>query len=245
MKYRIGICDDEISACSELELYITDYFKEQTDSVEVLVWNSAEEFIKDVPEKVNVDILFLDIQLPRKNGVDVGHYIRETANNAAMQIIYISSQTSYAMELFELHPYNFLVKPLNREKLCGEIQKLLQLDNQDRRFFAYTYNKNQYKILLGDIIYYKCEKHHIKVICLDGEKEYVGKLKTEIEKLPNNFVMISQSNIINIRHIKECMGTDVVMCNGDRLPISRNYRSTFNQRMLENSKWGELKNEFN
>ena len=131
MKYRIGICDDEISACSELEQYITDYFKEQTDSVEVLVWNSAEEFIKDVPEKVNVDILFLDIQLPRKNGVDVGHYIRETANNAAMQIIYISSQTSYAMELFELHPYNFLVKPLNREKVCGEIQKLLQLDNQD------------------------------------------------------------------------------------------------------------------
>ena len=54
MKYRIGICDDEISACSELELYITDYFKEQTDSVEVLVWNSAEEFIKDVPEKVTV-----------------------------------------------------------------------------------------------------------------------------------------------------------------------------------------------
>ena len=61
MKYRIGICDDEISACSELEQYITDYFKEQTDSVEVLVWNSAEEFIKDVPEKVNVDILFLDM----------------------------------------------------------------------------------------------------------------------------------------------------------------------------------------
>ena len=52
MKYRIGICDDEISTCSELEQYITDYFKEQLDSVEVLVWNTAEEFIKDVPEKV-------------------------------------------------------------------------------------------------------------------------------------------------------------------------------------------------
>lgn len=244
MKYRIGICDDEGFTCAELEKDVTDFFRKQEDDVEVFVWNTAEGFMEDVPSKVNLDILLLDIELPKKSGVDVGYYIRETIADAGMNIIFISSKTSYAMELFELHPYNFLVKPLDGEKVCVEIQKLLQLNNQDRRFFLYTYNRNQYKILMGDIIYFKCNKHHIKIICKSEEKEYVGKLKSEIKKLPDNFAMISQSNIINLRHIKECSGTNVIMDNGDRLSISKNFRYEFNTIMLENSKWGELKNGF-
>ncbi|MGN0319584.1 MAG: LytR/AlgR family response regulator transcription factor [Lachnospira sp.] len=243
MKHRIGICDDEIAICSELECYLLDFFREQTDDVEVFVWNSAETFINDVPEKVNVDILFLDIELPQKNGVDVGYYIRETIHDEGMHIIFISYKSSYAMELFDLHPYNFLIKPMKREKVYSEIQKLLQLDSQDKRFFSYSYNKNRYKILMGDIIYFKSEKHHIKVIYVDGKKEYVGKLKDEIKKLPSNFAMISQSVIVNVRHIRECLVTDLIMDNGDQLSISRSYRVTFNMKMIENSKWGEIKDE--
>lgn len=243
MRYRIGVCDDEVSTCSELENYIMSYFKDCAESVEVYVWTSAEAFMQDVPDKANVDILFLDIELPGENGTAVGRYIREKLGNDSMHIIYISSKTSYAMELFETHPYNFLVKPFDMERVCCELHKLLRLDRLDRRFFSYTYNKLQYKILVGDIIYFKCDKHHIKIVCKTGEKEYVGKLKSELEKLPDNFAMINQSNIINIRHIRECSGTDVLMDNGEKLPISKNYREKFNEKMMENSRWGELKNE--
>lgn len=244
MKYRIGICDDEVSTCSNLERYIMDFFREQIDNVEVYVWNTAEEFIKDVPLKVNIDILFLDIELPKKNGVDVGYYIRENLVDEGMHIIFISSKTSYALELFDIHPYNFWVKPIKKDKVFNDIQKLLQIENQDKRFFSYTYNRNKYKILIGDIIYFKCDKHHIKIVCRDGEKIYVGKLKSEIEKLPKNFVMVSQSNIINIRHIRKCIKSEVIMDNGDSIKISKNYRKEFNAMMLEGSNWGELKNGY-
>lgn len=233
MRYRIGICDDEISTCSELEIYIIECFKEKNDNVEVLVWNSAETFIEDVPAKIHVDILFLDIELPEKSGVDVGHYIREEMSDAGMHIIYISSKTSYALQLFDIHPYNFLVKPISREKVCLEIEKLLQLDRQDRRFFTYFYNKNQYKVLLGDILYFMSDKHHINIICTDGKKEYVGKLKQELSNLPARFVMVNQSVIVNLRHIKEFLVTELVMDNGDRVAISKNYRKAFNMKMLE------------
>ena len=158
MRYRIGICDDEISTCSEIETCIQQRFRNKSDSVEVFVWNSAESFINDVPEKTDLDILFLDIELPEKNGVDVGYYIRESMMNVGMHIIYISSKTSYALDLFDIHPYNFFVKPLSCEKICSEIEKLLQLDRQDKRFFTYIYNKSQYKVLYGNIIYLKSDK---------------------------------------------------------------------------------------
>ena len=80
-----------------------------------------------------------------------------------MHIIFISYKSSYAMELFDLHPYNFLIKPMKREKVYSEIQKLLQLDSQDKRFFSYSYNKNHYKILIGDIIYFKSKTFYLQI----------------------------------------------------------------------------------
>lgn len=233
MRYRIGICDDEISTCSILEKYIVDFFKEKDDNVEVFVWNSAETFMEDVPVKTHVDILFLDIELPEKNGIDVGYYIRESMLDIGMHIIFISSKISYAMDLFNIHPYNFLVKPISKKKIHYEIEKLLQLDGQDRRFFTFFYNKNQYKVLLGNILYFMSDKHHINIICTDGRKEYVGKLKQELVKLPANFVMINQSVIVNLRHIKEFLASDLVMDNGDNVAISKNYRKEFNMKILE------------
>ena len=98
-------------------------------------------------------------------------------------------------------------------------------------------------MLVGDIIYFQSDRHHIKIICKTSTKEYVGKIKNELEKFPDNFVRINQSDVINIRHIRECFGIEVVMDNDDILPISRKYRDMFNTKMLENSKWGEMKNE--
>lgn len=135
--------------------------------------------------------------------------------------------------MFDIHPYNFFVKPLSCEKICSEIEKLLQLDRQDKRFFTYIYNKSQYKVLYGNIIYLKSDKHQINIICSDSEKRYVGKLKQELNRLPVYFVMVNQSIVVNIRHIKEFLLNEIVMDNGDYIAISKNYRKSFNMQILD------------
>ena len=237
MIYTVGICDDEKSTCAELENIIIDLFKKMKDDVDIQVWNSAESFMEDVPSMVKVDILFLDIQLPALNGVDVGNYIRQGCNNEAMHIIYISSNQSYAMELFSIHPYEFLIKPIDKDRLCNIIKKLFQLNEQDKRFFMYGFNKQQYRVLIGDILYFRSDKKNIHIVFLNSSQHYVGKLKDEINKLPpDNFVMISQSYIINLRHIKACKLDSVIMENGETLKISRKYRNDFNLKMIEYNK---------
>ncbi|MDO5383203.1 MAG: LytTR family DNA-binding domain-containing protein [Eubacteriales bacterium] len=236
MIYRIGICDDEKSTCCELEEIIIEYFKAYDNNVETFVWNSAEDFMNDVPAKMRVDILFLDIELPGRNGVDVGNYIRGVCGDEGMHIIYISSKTSYAMDLFKVHPYDFLIKPIDKEKVCSEIKMLFRLDDQDKRFFIYEYNKTQHKVLMGNILYFMSERKHVKIVCVDGNQEYVGKLKDEVKKLPDNFAMIGQSYIVNLRHIKECHAECVIMDNGECLGISRNYRTSFNLKLIEYNK---------
>lgn len=233
MIYKIGICDDEKITCSELEEIIENFFAKMRDGVEIMVWNNAEEFSNDFPDKAELDILFLDIELPGKNGVDIGNYIRNNCKNESLHIIYISSKTSYAMELFKIHPYDFLLKPIDSEKVCAEIKNLIQLNETDKRFFEYQYCRRNYKILSGDILYFESDRKHIKIITYNGTREYVGKLKDELDKLTSDFVMIGQSYVINLRHIKECFADHVVMNNNVEINISKNYRKSFNIHMIK------------
>ncbi len=239
MIYQIGICDDENSTCSELESIIMDYFKIAGLNVQLNIWNCAEDFKRDVPAKVDVDILFLDIEMPDYNGIYVGEYIRNDINNDTMHIIYVSSKTNYAMELFKIHPYDFIIKPIDKEKVIKNVSKLLELDEQDNRFFVYEYNRIKNKIHYGDIVYFESDRKHIKIICSDGtEKMFVGKLKELIDKLPFSYAMAAQSFVINIRHVKICKKNSCIMDNGTCINIGRKYKDAFNIKMIEYNKHG-------
>lgn len=242
MIYQIGICDDEISTCTELERILTDYFKISGLEVQINTWYCAETFMRDVPEKIKIDLLFLDIEMPGKNGVYVGEYIRNSIKNEAMHIIYVSSKTNYAMELFKIHPYDFIVKPIDKDKVVSNVSKLLELDKNDNRFFVYEYKKIKNKIHYGDIVYFESDLKHIKIICCDGTcKEFVGKMKDLIDKLPFSFAFVAQSFIINIRHIKMRKKDSCEMDNGHIINIGRKYKDDFSMKMIEYNKclWGK------
>lgn len=234
MLYRIGICDDDNSLCIELTQCIKDYFDVREDNVYTYTWKSGEELIKDLDDNIELDILFLDIELPVMNGISIGKYVREKLNNAVLQIVYISYKTSYAMQLFNIHPYDFLIKPIQKENVAVTISSLLQISNEDRRFFTYRVNKVVNKVLLGDIVYLESDRKHIRIIMTDGTvKEYVGRLKEEIKRLPEYFIQIGQSYVVNYRHIRECKPEYVVMDNEKQLSVSRGYKAEVTAKILK------------
>lgn len=234
MNYHIGICDDAKSVCTDVENYVYEYFKETGDCVEVYSWDTGEKCCKDLNNKIHIDILFLDIELPGKNGVAVGKYIRELLSDANMQIVYISSKMNYAMELFQVHPYDFLIKPVEQGKVNELLGKLLLVDKQDKRFYRYTYHRNQYRIPIGKIQYLMSRNKHIEIHLYDNSvQEFTGKLKTESEKLPSQFVMIGQSYIVNLKYVVECYYDHVVMQNGSEINISQPNRALFRTRLRE------------
>ena len=89
MEYRIGICDDEMSTCSWLEMAIHDYMRWHNYKCQIYVWDSSDTFIKELKNKVDIDILFLDIRMPGIDGIEAGVYIREHIKDKYMNIIYI------------------------------------------------------------------------------------------------------------------------------------------------------------
>ena len=110
--YRIAICDDEKSTCAEIESYILMYSKLRFIRNEIEVFYSGEAFCEYVKQGNFFDLLFLDIELPAINGIEVGKFVRTSLGDEKMDIIYISSKINYAMQLFQNRPMDFLVKPV-------------------------------------------------------------------------------------------------------------------------------------
>ena len=224
---KIAICDDENDVCSVLEEHVMQYYRENFESCEIEIWNDSTTICQQI-EAFNPDILFLDIELPSNNGVYVGKYIRDVLKNEIMDIVFISHNTSYAMELFQLHPFDFLVKPIDKEWLFSTLSRIDELETVKKKKFHYTYKQTNYYVPYVDILYFMSTNKTVNIYLANGEiRVYNGKLRDIIESLPWGFVCIGKSYIINMRYLSSWKSGWVTMENGTALPISQSRRESF------------------
>lgn len=235
--FYIGICDDEKETCAQLEEWCYKYGKKQNVDVEVFVWYTGESLCDDILNKKEyVDAIFLDIELISTDGIQVGNFIREELKNLETTIIYISSKSSYAMQLFQVQPLGFLIKPLELEEVEKILDKCIQLYEIRNQKFEYISRGIYYKIPYKEILYFYSQNKKINIITNVGEKQFNGKLKTIASLLPHNFIMIHQSYIINLDYMVEASYELVKMRGGILLNISQPYRKIVREQIMQ-CKW--------
>ena len=130
------ICDDEKSTCSELEEIILKYAKEKSVSLVTEVFYSGDTLL-DYLKREKINILFLDIELPGKDGVMVGKYIREVLEEENIFLIYISSKENYALQLFQNRPFDFLVKPIEAAKIYHVLDNIYRISGKNSVGFEF------------------------------------------------------------------------------------------------------------
>ncbi len=232
---RIAICDDEFDICKKLKKIIIDHCMERNIEAEVLVFTKGEKLEQELASKRKLDVLFLDVDLNTTNGIDIGKKIRLLVKNERIKIIFISWNDSHAMSLFEVRPFDFIVKPLEEKKITLVLNKLIEIINDRDERYHVNISGKCYKILLGDIIYFESDNRKIKVVTVNGEMEYYGKLKDVLTKIRSDaFLLIHKSFIINYNHVLILEYDKVTMINNTTIPISQPKRKTIRSYHLEN-----------
>lgn len=224
MTIRIAICDDELHVCSQIENILIEILQQMVIKFEIEVFDSGEGLCKALKQQ-DFDIIFLDIELPEISGIDVGDYIRNRLGNEVVQIAYISAKKGYAMELFEFRPINFLVKPLEKEKVAKVIDKYFTITEQNSHIFEYKKRMEYYKVPMSKIIYFESKNRKVQVYTMDGIDEFYESMENIYAAVKNhNFLFIHKSIIVNYRFIKRISYEEVVMIDGAVLPISQSRR---------------------
>ena len=147
--------------------------------VRIETYSDGAFLLNDIRRGVEFDLLYLDIEMEQLDGLSLAREFRKDHPNAVL--IYISNHESYLKELFEVDTFRFLSKPIDSEKFEAYFRNAvekIQLQ-QEELFFSYSYDRQFFKVLLSDIVYFESQKRSIRLYKKDGtEGSFYGKLKT-------------------------------------------------------------------
>lgn len=147
-----------------------------------VVHDSWVEFITD--QKVQVT---LKNAMGKIYGIEIGVNIRENFNDNKTQIVYVSAYDSYAMELFQVRPMNFLVKPIDKEKIEKTILLSLELDDASNLYFGFVIERKVVKVSLDSILYFECLGKKMRLVTRNKEYCFYGSKKDILAKVPEEF----------------------------------------------------------
>lgn len=233
MIYKIAVCDDEEIICKSIYSILKNIANSKRIKIEADCFTTGEELCEEM-NKTNYDLLFLDIELPKMNGVAVGKYIRDNLKNETLQIAYISSKQEYAMELFEMHPINFLVKPLYEEKIERIINKFLLINKVDTGIFTFKSGHDFIKIALSDILYFYSSGRKVNIVTNKSTYDFYSSLETIYGDLKNsNFLYVHKSFMVNYRYISKFSYEKIRMSDDTEIPISQSRRKVIRQQFMK------------
>ena len=172
-----------------------------------------------------VDLVFIDIQMPQLTGIELMQMFNQKHN-----FIVTTAYTDYALDVFQFHVIDYLLKPIVFNRFYESVEKFIRwqetFQNQDTEdFLLVKAERKHYKIATDNILYIKGLKDYIR-IHTKGEKIMVlENMKDILEKLPvNQFVRIHRSYIIPKNKIKIIDGNQIQLISGEQLPIGETYR---------------------
>lgn len=225
--FKIAICDDIKSTCDEIKDIILNISKGNlSENISIDIFYSGEALISDIREEENLyDLIFLDIELGGKiNGVEVGRIIRGEMDDYITQIVYISSKNNYDRQLFDVQPLHFLQKPIDVIKIENDIKLAIKISRKENKFFELKKLRNIIKVPYKDILYFESRGREIILVSCKTQYIFYNNINSLSKMLPDFFIYPHRSYLVNYELITCFKFEELVMSNGDVIPISRNKR---------------------
>ena len=222
---RVAVCDDEQACIDKVCSLITKYFP--ADAVcEVECYRSGEELLTAF-RKQPADILFMDIELAKLNGIDAVRLIRKMRCNCI--VFFVTAHSRYITEMFRLGSFQFLKKPIDEQDFAKDIKRAVNLYRHNHCKIEIKTEGAIRHVAIGDVIFIEVYRKQVKIFMRDGEIEHYGNI-TEYEKRLSGygFAKSHKSFLVNLRYVSAVEGDDVMTSDGEhKIPLSRGFRQSF------------------
>lgn len=232
------IIEDEEPAIKVLKNHIGQF----NDLEIISSHNNAMDALSALGQ-TKVDILFLDIQLPKISGID---FLKNLTYKPA--VILTTAHKEYALEGYELEVVDYLLKPISFERFASALSKVYQRHQKQLVLpqgeldkyaafsapFLYVKCDREYvKVFLEELLYIESVKNHIKLVTDQGTLITLMSMGHMEEKLPaQHFVRVHRSFIVSIHRVTKFNHAYVTL-GKKNIPIGRHYKQTFFDRIDE------------
>jgi DNA-binding LytR/AlgR family response regulator len=235
------IIDDEVQAIAVIE----EFLAEIPDVVLINTSTSPLEMITFLRHNP-VDLIFLDVQMPKINGIDFIQLISSMPEKP--QVILTTAYEEYAVKGYELNVVDYLLKPFSFHRFVQAVQKAIsfikpvtpvaEVDENDF-FFVKADTKNKaIKVNLNDILYIEGAKNYVSIwFTIDDRIVTLMKMSTlESQLSAKKFLRVHRSYIIPTKRIKSIDGNRIFLMNSTgSIPLGETYRTKMSNFLNFNS----------
>lgn len=231
---RVAIVDDADIICQTIEGFLISFSKKNGVNIEYDSYYSGEEIMHTL-NKSYYDLIFLDIEIGIKSGIDVSKYLRDALNNETTEIIYVSSHNHYAVDLFDFDPITFLSKPIETEKLVKAFAKFLKRLKINEETFSFKNGREPIRVPLKDILYFESSDHKIVLHTTTEHNAFYDKMERLVALLEKqSFLYVHKSFLVNSRHIQKFEYESITVDDGTVIPIAQSRRKIIREWQLAN-----------
>lgn len=227
---KIAICDDARSDVEMLEKCLESLpFSNDID-----VFYSASELIAYARQQgERYHLYILDIELPDINGVDLARRIREMDDECL--IVFLTSHPGYVYDVFDVMVYDYIVKPITRERMEVLMNRARKTVEKQGRIFYYTFKRVRYGLNAENICLFQKNSRVVEIHTNRQDVNYTYMKMDEVmaQLSPSVFARINYSSIVNLKYVTGIQGQVVQLSNGMSVNIARNLLKEVKEKHLK------------
>lgn len=222
----VSIIDPSKEDVTHLSALIEHYFRRSGTAYVQRVYQSGMEFVRSAE---NSDIVFLETNLEKLDGLETARIIRKLGNEA--QLIFIARGAEMAIHGYSVDALDYLLKPVEPAAVERALDKAVRrLSSRSCAYLALKLPNGTASISTNDITYVEVFDHNLVYHTTGGDYTVRGRLGDVYEQLDHDyFLACNRSFIVNLRYVTEIC-TDHVILNGTKISVSKSHRKEIQSR---------------
>ncbi len=232
--YKIAVVDDDKVEREHLKTNILKFAETNNTELSVDEYCNGDSLLKS--EFKEYDIIFLDIAMDGKDGLQTAKELRNSSFNSL--IIFCTNLEQYAINGYEVDATGYLIKPVTEFSLTQNLKKAINALKKDinPKIIIKTVHGNKV-FNLNDILYVEVQKHNLYYHVLVNKNVEVIRCRGSMQSIVKNlnsefFAQCSACYLVNMNHVKS-LEKNIVYLGSDELPLSRNYKRSFTEKFMD------------
>lgn len=230
---KFAICDDEPQMAREIADQLAGYMKETDCDYSVDCFSSGHALLKSSDE---FDVIFLDIQMERPDGMETAALLRQRESRSLL--IFVTVLKDRVFDVFPLEAFDYLLKPLDRDRFRRTMDRALRwLERDAAKNLVIQRGSDCQVVPLSDILYCEVLGRKIFIHKKDGiVLDYYDRLEDLEQRVDSRFFKCHRSYLVNLDHVGGCQDGQVLLSQGERIPVSRLRERELTQALLRHMK---------
>lgn len=230
---KIAIVEDELHQQELIVKYIEEWAQAGKEQVEFSCFDSSESFLFAWEDVKDYQLLVLDIEMGEINGLELAKRVR--AEDRSIPIMFITGYDEYMQYGYDVSALHYLIKPVNKERLYQALDKLSESNPEAVKSLVVNGENEIRRVLINDILYVEADGHESIMHTLEGVillKASFGEMERQL--LPfKEVTKCHRAYLVNLRFVSVLQNANLILDNGEILPIARNRKKNVQQKFLE------------